>query len=307
LPILVDSSKKLPPVSPQLGTSFDPVAPSISIGQPPEATFEGTRYITNRFNFVQGSDESSASPESSGPLPSPGQRIYRCEDEPIHIPGAIQSFGALLAVKKTDDIFSVRIVSENIYNVVGIKPEHLFEVRCFTDVLPESERNSFCVRAHELYVDQSRKIPDVFPLSVMSLEGAPVLLFCAMHYNPESDLLVCEFELEQDAFNPTSPPNDILPGGPITVVHHEVDPSQRLLSTTNRSKPVRALEVARKSSKPLGPMDLFQILSEIQDQLGAANSLPELLDIIVGLVYELTGFHRVSRDALFFHSPLNSE
>ena len=203
-------------------------------------------------------------------------------------------------MKKIDDFFSVRIVSENIYNVVGIKSEHFFEARCFTDVLPENDRKSFRVRAHELYIDQSRKIPDVFPISLTPLLGGQIQLFCAMHFNPESDLLICEFELERDAFNPTSPPNDVLPGGPVTVGHHEVDESQRLLSTTSRSKPVRALEVARKSSRQLGPMDLFQILSEIQDQLGAAKSLTDLLDIIVGLVHELTGFHRVSKASLHF-------
>lgn len=40
-------------------------------------------------------------------------------------------------------------------------------------------------------------------------------------------------------------------------------------------------------------MDLFQILSEIQIQLETTTELSELLDKIVGLVYELTGFHRV--------------
>jgi len=300
-------------------SSFDPVAPSVSRGQFSElASSQGNRYITNRFDFVPGSDESSAgpessagheistghessaSPESSAKSPSTGQHIYRCEDEPIHIPGAIQSFGALLAIRSIDNIFSVRIVSENFHNVVGIKPEHLFELRCFTDVLSQSDRKSFCIRVQALQADQSRKVPDVFPLTLTSLLGAPIALFCAMHFNSESDLLVCEFELEKDAFNPSSPPNVLIPGGPITVAHHEIDEAQRLLSTTNKSKSVRALEVARQSEQPLGPMELFQILSEIQEQLGSANSLPELLETIVGLVYQLTGFHRVSMFSLFY-------
>jgi light-regulated signal transduction histidine kinase (bacteriophytochrome) len=40
-------------------------------------------------------------------------------------------------------------------------------------------------------------------------------------------------------------------------------------------------------------MDLFQIQSEIQTQLSKATDLKVLLDIMVGLVYDLTGFHRV--------------
>jgi hypothetical protein len=67
----------------------------------------------------------------------------------------------------------------------------------------------------------------------------------------------------------------------------------RLLSTTNRSKPLRAVQIARESSRQVGSMELFQVLCEIQEQLALATDLQSLLDIIVGLVHELTGFHRV--------------
>jgi light-regulated signal transduction histidine kinase (bacteriophytochrome) len=42
------------------------------------------------------------------------EKIQRCEDEPIHIPGAIQGFGCLLALRERDGgtVFDIRIVSE---------------------------------------------------------------------------------------------------------------------------------------------------------------------------------------------------
>lgn len=40
--------------------------------------------------------------------------LQRCEDEPIHTPGAVQGFGLLIALEQQQDSkFLVRIVSEN--------------------------------------------------------------------------------------------------------------------------------------------------------------------------------------------------
>ena len=40
-------------------------------------------------------------------------------------------------------------------------------------------------------------------------------------------------------------------------------------------------------------MQLFQVLCELQAQMALTTTISELLDVIVGLVYELTSFHRV--------------
>ena len=42
-----------------------------------------------------------------------GETLQRCEDEPIHIPGAVQSFGLLVALRKEAGKLPVRVVSEN--------------------------------------------------------------------------------------------------------------------------------------------------------------------------------------------------
>lgn len=114
-----------------------------------------------------------------------------------------------------------------------------------------------------------------------------------MHLSEESNLIVCEFELEKDLLDPTGLLNQRLPDEPSQVMEHQATEAERSMSTTIRSKPLHALQMVLQGSRPLAAMDLFQIIAEIQAQLGTATELTVLLDQIVGLVYELTGFHRV--------------
>lgn len=87
-------------------------------------------------------------------------------------------------------------------------------------------------------------------------------------------------------------------------------------STTNCSKPLKTLERMRRFDRtsttngrtmgnsngaigtrsgpgPIGTMDIFTILQEVNEQLGRAQDLLQLLDVVVGLVKDLTQFHRV--------------
>jgi hypothetical protein len=186
-------------------------------------------------------------------------------------------------------------VSENVESVTGVEPEVLFEMRCFTDLLIRSDKKEFAtrVRGMQHQGNTARTNLDVFSLSLTSLTGAPLECFIAMHWNAESNLVICEFELKKDVFNPRHPPEDGLPDEPVNVIEGEASEEDRLRSKTSQSKPLHAVQVAREASRQIGSMELFHVLCEIQTQLAAATILPELLDIIVGLVYELTSFHRV--------------
>jgi len=67
-----------------------------------------------------------------------GETLQRCEDEPIHIPGAVQSFGLLIALEeKEDSQLLVRVVSENSERIIGHTPENLFKLNSFCDILSE--------------------------------------------------------------------------------------------------------------------------------------------------------------------------
>lgn len=265
----------------------------------------GGRFVSNTFSYLANDNEppsatmianSVAPSKADSPTVKSNQKVYRCEDEPIHIPGAIQGFGALIAIREdTFGRFLVRVVSENSQSVTGLQPEALFELRCFTDLLINSDKKEFTTRFRGLKsrARSSRTNPDVFSLSLTSLLGAPLACFIAMHLVDESNLVICEFELKKDVFNPRHPPEDGLPEHPIQVIDSQATEEERLLSTTSKSQPLHAVQVARQTARQIGSMELFHVLCEIQNQLAAATTLPEIMDIIVGLVYELTSFHRV--------------
>lgn len=106
---------------------------------------------------------------------------------------------------------------------------------------------------------------------------------------------------------------------------HEWRPSPQdvLESTTSRSKPLTALQRLRKLKTPhsarstvdsdgspspvrrkervrrddfsggVGMMDVFALMSQVNEQFGNASDLGTFLNIVVGVVKELTRFHRV--------------
>ncbi|KAH7410851.1 PHY3, histidine kinase-group VIII protein [Cadophora sp. MPI-SDFR-AT-0126] len=254
----------------------------------------GGRFVSNTYSYVTAGDTSATNAPTTEKVQKT-VKVYRCEDEPIHMPGAIQAFGALIAIREDDaDRFVVRVVSENSQNITGLNPEQLFDLRCFTDLLVSDDKKEFLSRVRGLRNQpvSSNATLDVFSLSLTSLRGAPLQCYIAMHLNLESDLIICEFELKRDIFNPRHPPEDGSPAQPAQVTDNEPSEEEMRLSTTAMHKPLRAVQVARETGRSIGSMELFHVLCEVQDQLSSATTLPELLDIVVGLVYELTSFHR---------------
>jgi light-regulated signal transduction histidine kinase (bacteriophytochrome) len=61
----------------------------------------------------------------------------------------------------------------------------------------------------------------------------------------------------------------------------------------NISKPLRVLRSARKKKGEAAAMEVFNIMSQVQEQLAGAPTLDKFLKILIGVVKELTGFHRV--------------
>lgn len=277
---------------PQLDIPTESSSPLVYLSSHPEEVLTpGMRHTSKRYqNFHEQSSTQALSGEEV--------RTYRCEDEPIHIPGAIQRYGALIALRETEKgNFLVRIISENALDITGVKTEALFTLRCFTDLLNPDDQSEFIHRVRSLQANEDIPSLDVCTLSLSSLLGAPIPLFCAIHINKESNLIICEFERLKDIFNPTHPPAPPkvheLPDRPVNSTGNEATASEYLKSVTSMSKPLHAVAVSRRISRPLGVMELFSILNEIQTQLAEPDSLPQVLDIIVGLVYELTGFQRV--------------
>ncbi|KAL8725910.1 MAG: hypothetical protein Q9181_006238 [Wetmoreana brouardii] len=228
-----------------------------------------------------------------------GGTLQRCEDEPIHIPGAVQSFGLLLALKEEDEgKFRVRIASENSKKIIGYTPKQLFELDSFCDILTEEQADNLLDHVDFIRDDDADPAtdgPEVFTLAIRPpASGRVQKLWCAMHVNKANrDLVICEFELEDDHINPLIAHGERTPDLPEDTLDGNPTEEEFAESTVNMSKPLRVLRTARKRKGEAAAMEVFNIMSQVQEQLANASDLEAFLKILVGVVKELTGFHRV--------------
>ncbi|GIZ39223.1 hypothetical protein CKM354_000261400 [Cercospora kikuchii] len=227
-----------------------------------------------------------------------GDTLQRCEDEPIHIPGAVQGFGLLIALEEQQEgKLVVRIVSENSRRLIGYTPQQLFALDSFTDILSEEQADNLLDHVDFIRDEDADVVtngPEVFTMSVRNPQRKSQKFWCAMHINERNpNLVICEFELEDDPVNPLVPPNDMTPEPPEDTLDSRPTAEEYLESTQNSSKPLRVLRSARKRKGEAAAMEVFNIMSQVQEQLAAAPNLEKFLKILVGVVKELTGFHRV--------------
>lgn len=121
-----------------------------------------------------------------------------------------------------------------------------------------------------------------------------VKLWCALHIHPaHPDLVICEFELDEDHAYPLRPDDERTPDVPEDTLQSNPTMEELAESTEITSKPLRVLRSARKRRGEAGAMQVFDIMSQVQEQLASAPNLERFLKILVGIVKELTGFHRV--------------
>ncbi|KAF2117155.1 hypothetical protein BDV96DRAFT_490371 [Lophiotrema nucula] len=229
-----------------------------------------------------------------------GETLQRCEDEPIHIPGAVQGFGLLIALQEDpggSGSLPVRIVSENSKRIIGRSPRELFGLESFTDILSEEQADNLLDHI-DFIKDEDADVtingPEVFTISVKVPNSKSRKLWCAIHLNDANPgLIICEFELEDDPIYPLVPPNDMTPEIPEDTISSNPTHSEFQDSTESSSKPLRVLRSARKRKGEAAAMEVFNIMSQVQEQLAAAPNLETFLKVVVGVVKELTGFHRV--------------
>lgn len=224
--------------------------------------------------------------------------LQRCEDEPIHTPGAVQGFGLLVALREeTNGKFTVCIVSENCEQVIGYSVKQLFRLHSFMDIFTEDQTDNFMDHIDFIRDDDADPAingPEVFSLSLRRPDGRNIKMWCGLHIpSSHEDLIVCEFELEDDRDHPLRPPDDVIPPAPEDTLYQNPTIEEFTESTEVNSKPLRMLRNARKKRGEAGAMQVFDIMSQVQDQLASAPNLDKFLKILVGIVKELTGFHRV--------------
>ncbi|GAB1196561.1 hypothetical protein APSETT444_005833 [Aspergillus pseudonomiae] len=286
---------QLPTEAPGSGSETlvqSPATPANASLESPAETKETSDLVTTRFKHVETDD---------GHAVLTGRTVdsFRaCEDEPIHIPGAIQTFGAMMALREeSEGKLVVRVVSENSESILGYSPHSLFALENFCDIFDEDQSENLLDHVDFIRdegYDPSADGPEVFVMSITSPAGQAVRLWCAIHVNPANPgLIICEFELEDDRVNPISGSSGPSPSVPVDTLGAEFTPEQFAESTINISQPLRLLRNARRRKGEAAAMEVFSIVSQVQEQMNRAETLDLLLNTTVGIVKELTGFHRI--------------
>jgi light-regulated signal transduction histidine kinase (bacteriophytochrome) len=227
------------------------------------------------------------------------REFKRCEDEPIHIPGAIQSFGILIALKFVQrGKLQVRIASENCESFCGYSPTDLFGLDNFLDIFPDHYRSSLDAKAwyiqEQYMITQLGAEPIVFSTVMKTSLGARLPVTCAIHFVGKGrDLLVCEFE-SQTSLEPSIALSDPdLPSKPVVTLGSQ---PTMITQETPKTK-ARPLQLHRlvHSLHPdeRSTTETVSIMAQIQQELSACQDFEELLDTVASVVQQLTRFHRV--------------
>ncbi|KAJ5734587.1 hypothetical protein N7533_012990 [Penicillium manginii] len=256
------------------------------------ASSERSRHITTRFNHIITADSHAIITESAEPS------VRKCKDEPIHTPGAIQSFGVMLALREeSPDQLVVRVVSENCIKLIGYSPAQLFELDSFCDILHDDQAKNLLDQVHfvsEETYNLDLDGPSVFSLTISMWNGEPRSFWCAAHISPtQKDLIVCELEQKDDKAHPLDANEFHTP--PIPTATLGVWPTQEQFeaSTMKSSQPLQLLRNARHKKGEAEIMEIFSLVAQVQDQLSLANDIDTLLNVALGIVKDLTGFHKV--------------
>lgn len=227
-----------------------------------------------------------------------GAEMVRCEDEPIRTPGAIQAFGILLTLKEEEsDRFVVCHASENTEKFLGYTPQQLFNLASFTDILSEEQQDTLLSRIDFVRNDEDTlKLsgPDVFNISVTGPDGKRAKLWCAIHISPSCpDLFVCEFEREDDPDYPIflESKTDVQRRRDTVKVMPTEDGVVR--DTQVLSKPFKVPYRAQVGRSDTSPMEIFDLLGQVQDRLSETTSMTDLVRAVVAIVKEITRYQRV--------------
>ncbi|KAK4223094.1 putative signal transduction histidine-protein kinase [Podospora fimiseda] len=232
-----------------------------------------------------------------------GRRQFtRCQDELIHVPGAIQSFGMLVALKlNPNGIYIPRIVSENSAMISRYSPQEIFAFGDIHQVMPLYMRPQFNTILSDIKNDydtmNKSHEPVVFESAFKDRDGRLLPAWCAAHYlGGDVDLYICEFELHDYNLHPMSQAQRPAPTAPVDTLGSDHMDLATVSSMYSKSQPViNSFRFSSESSTipDASSVEVVAVTTRIQRQLSRATTVSELLDRIVGVVKELSQFSRV--------------
>lgn len=196
----------------------------------------------------------------------------------------IQSFGVLIVLQESEGKLAVRIVSKNSKDIIGYAPRELFRLDSLCDILPEQQKDDFLdhvryIKDEEYDIEQNG--PDILYLSITRPDGTERDFWCTIHATNEA--IICELEPEE------SPSSRLAPSGDAICDEVTVGNLDGKAAYTKKT-----LERFRQNQKRFGfTTKAFNSISQIMQMTATAQSVEKLLDRVVDIVKQLTGFGRI--------------
>jgi hypothetical protein len=149
----------------------------------------------------------------------------------------------------------------------------LFQLPNFLSIFTEEQADNLLDHLNfirdECATDPAINGPEVFMLSIRAPERKTQKLCCAIHINESNkDLIICEFELKDDTKNPLIPVGeDGISKLPEDTLDSDPTPEEFAESNVNASKLLRVLRSAQKKRGEAAAMEVFNIMTQVQEQL----------------------------------------
>jgi light-regulated signal transduction histidine kinase (bacteriophytochrome) len=251
--------------------------------------------------YTEQSEYAFSDKDGHGIVSGKREHISRCEDEPIRMPGSIQSHGMLIGLERIEESdqprYECRVVSENSQAICKYSPRVILQQDNFIRVFPTHQRHVFESQAKSviaLFKQTSKSAePKIFNISFMDPSGCIIPAWCAMHFlGGGHNLLVCEFELEAHSEISPGTPDDVATT-PFNSLASDPFDTAATASFISMSEPLHVGGPRSDLFQGQGrTIEVVNVMSQIQQQLSATQTTQGLLDAIVGVISELTEFHR---------------
>ena len=218
----------------------------------------------------------------SGLLVWSNGRFINCEEEPIHIPGSIQSYGALIAIEEVSWV--VRQVSENSADVIGIQASDLLKGQSLKTHLTQQGIDILEDRIASVSHFPEDSGPDVFRIYfVDSIDQTP--LYCALHRNDENEnLIILEFARKDgNSKRPVYVPSD----------GETIESTLDSKSKRRYNELFNALHKLTMETDFDSMMTSFQILNKMESYLATMPDIKSLSEQVARLVRQIIVFDRV--------------
>lgn len=214
------------------------------------------------------------------------------------VPVAIRASGVLIVLKETKDanILPVSIASKNSAQIIGKSPTELFDLNSFTEVFPQDQVDEFISQIdliRDYDVDVATNGPEVFPISLELDRGLVKKLWCAVHKDHvHPGLFVCAFEPDGKHIHPF-PPRESDTHAPKDTIDSSLARKEGPGGLEKRNGYPKVLRNTRTRTRKINAMDTLHVVSQVEEQFAGASDLQSLLDALVHVTKELTGFDHV--------------